>query len=103
MTTSSHLDDHTVITRAERVLSRHAGDETVLLNMADEQYFGLSRVGSSFWVLTEAQAGVTFGAAIQALEQQYDVSAQVLRAELAALIDQLVAGGLVITQVPHAP
>ncbi|HZY85834.1 MAG TPA: PqqD family protein [Gemmataceae bacterium] len=67
--------------------------EAVLLNLASERYFGLDEVGTRMWqALTTAD---NVQAAHEALQSEYDVTPDVLRQDLLALVQQLVEHGLV--------
>ena len=81
------IDDDTVLSIPDHVLSRRASDETVLLSLADDHYYGLEGVGTRLWELIEV--GTTFGAAIATLSAEYDVDVAVLSADLRALLTDL--------------
>lgn len=83
-----------VLSAPEYVLVRKAGDETVLLNLRTEHYYGLEGVGARFWELVEA--GTTFGDAVDALLSEYDVQADTLTADLMALSTDLRENGLLL-------
>lgn len=77
------------------VLLQQVGEESVLLNLQKECYFGLDPVGTRMWeALTKAQ---TVEAAYQDLLSVYDVDEERLRQDLEKLIDRLVENGLVET------
>jgi hypothetical protein len=77
----------------EDVLISSLQSEAVLLNLDSERYFGLDEVGTRiFSVLTSSPS---IEAAYEQLLVEYDVDANVLRADLLALVEQLVAQGLV--------
>ena len=78
----------------DHVLSRRAGDETVLLNLENEQYYGLEGVGSRFWELVEK--GTTVGAAVASLGSEYPVERDVLEGDVKALIADLSVNGLIV-------
>jgi len=75
------------------VLVRQIAGESVLLNLQTETYFGLDEVGTDMWnALTTTE---TIEAAFTRLLETYDVDEAVLRADLSALIEELVDCGLV--------
>lgn len=75
------------------VLHQELGGETVLLNLANENYFGLDEVGTRVWqVLGETQSA---SAVLTRLIDEYDVPAEQLRADVAKLITGLADAGLV--------
>jgi hypothetical protein len=86
------------LTVPEHVLARQASGETVLLNLQDEQYYGLDGVGTRFWEL--AEAGTTFGDAVRILLAEYDVERDALVADLEALVAELHENGLVAIDAP---
>ena len=76
------------------VLISHLQEESVILNLESERYFGLDDVGTRFLtVLTTSQ---TIEAAYETLSSEYDVDPQVLRQDLVALVENLVDQGLLI-------
>ncbi len=81
------IDDDTVLSIPDHVLSRKASGETVLLSLADEHYYGLDGVGTRLWELIEA--GTTFGEAVSTLCAEYNVDPMVLTADLRALLADL--------------
>jgi hypothetical protein len=92
------LDEKTALTVPEHVLARKAGDETVLLNLENEHYYGLEGVGTRLWELVEA--GTTLGEAVTALLADYEVERDALTADLTALVVDLQKNGLVLVGAP---
>ena len=75
------------------VLHQEMGGETVLLNLANESYFGLDEVGTRVWqVLGESQSA---NDVVARLIDEYDVPREQLSADVAKLITELAAAGLV--------
>ena len=75
------------------VLHQELGGETVLLNLSNENYFGLDEVGTRVWqLLGETHSA---NAVVTRLIEEYDVSAEQLRTDVARLITELVTAGLV--------
>jgi hypothetical protein len=75
------------------VLISNLQEESVILNLNSERYFGLDDVGTRmFSVLTNSDS---IEAAYQSLASEYDVDRQVLRQDLIALIENLLQQGLV--------
>jgi len=74
------------------VLISHLREESVILNLESERYFGLDDVGTRFLsVLTSSDS---IEAAHQQLAAEYDVDPAVLRQDLLALVEKLVDQGL---------
>jgi hypothetical protein len=82
----------------ESVLVRKVHDEMVLLDMASEQYFGLDEVGT--FVLEAVNAGATVDAAVAAVAETFDGPEEQIRADVVALIDDLVSTGLLMVSPP---
>ena len=82
------------VTVPDGVLISHLQEESVILNLDSERYFGLDDVGTRFLsVLTTSES---IEAAYERLRNEYDVDAQVLRSDLLALIENLIDQGLLI-------
>lgn len=75
------------------VLVRQMGDELVLLNLANESYFGLDEVGTAIWRALETEPSVD--AACDSLTREYDVTPERLRSDVEALVARLAQAGLV--------
>ena len=68
-------------------------EESVILNLDSERYFGLDDVGTRILsVLTNSDS---IEAAYETLVREYDVEGQVLRRDLLQLVEELVAQGLI--------
>jgi len=81
------------VTLPEEVLVSGLEEESVLLNLESEHYYGLDEVGTRmFSVLTTSNS---IEAAFETLIKEYDVDQEVLRQDLISLVDQLVSKGLV--------
>lgn len=85
------------LTIPEHVLSRKAAGETVLLNLDNEEYYGLDGVGTRLWELIET--GTTFEAAVATLLGEYDVDRDTLVGDLNELLADLRRCGLVTVSV----
>ena len=67
--------------------------ETVILNTASDRYFALSAVGTDIW--NRLQTPCTLAVLCDWLQQEYDVTPEQCRADVSALLDQLLEHGLV--------
>jgi hypothetical protein len=68
-------------------------DESVLLNLDSERYYGLDDVGTRmFSVLTSSDS---VQSAWERLTKEYDVDHEVLRKDLITLVDTLLEQGLI--------
>jgi coenzyme PQQ synthesis protein D (PqqD) len=74
------------------VLVRFLDQESVLLNVETERYFGLDETGTRIWQLVTAAQDIE--AAYQELLAEFDVEPELLRTNLTDLLGQLVEHGL---------
>ena len=80
------------VSSPEDVLFRDMGGESVLLNLDNENYYGLDEVGTRMWdVLTTSTSIQT---AYETLLAEYDVAPEVLQQDITRLVEDLVAQGL---------
>ena len=82
------------VTVPDDVLISRLQEESVILNLDSERYFGLDDVGTRFLsVLTTSDSIET---AYDRLRDEYDVDPQALRGDLLALVENLIDQGLLI-------
>ena len=74
------------------VLVRVLDQESVLLNLETEQYFGLDETGTRMWQLVTTSQNIA--AAYRELLGEYDVQPETLRENLTELLGHLVEHGL---------
>lgn len=74
------------------VLVRILDQESVLLNLETERYFGLDQTGTRMWQLVTSSPNIE--TAYQELLAEYDVEPELLRDNLTELLDRLVEHGL---------
>ena len=74
------------------VLVRFLDQESVLLNLQTEQYFGLDETGTRMWQLVTTSPNIED--AYQGLLEEYDVQPELLRENLTELLGHLVEHGL---------
>ncbi len=91
MAPSTSLD--TDVRIPPEVLFRDLGGEGVLLHLATGRYYGLDEVGTRTWDLLMATGRLA--EVFRTLAAEYDVSADRLRQDLLAFVDQLCDRGLV--------
>ena len=86
------------VTVPDDVLISQLQEESVILNLDSERYFGLDDIGTRFLsVLTSSKS---IEAAYEQLSQEYDVDNEVLRKDLLALVENLMDKGLLISNNP---
>ena len=79
------------------VLISQLQEESVILNLESERYYGLDDVGTRFLsILTTSES---IEAAYERLRHEYDVDPQVLRSDLLSLVENLIDQGLLIRQI----
>jgi Coenzyme PQQ synthesis protein D (PqqD) len=78
------------------ILIRFLDEESVLLNLNTERYFGLDSVGTRMWQLVTSAP--TIEAAYCQLIDEFDAEPETLRSNLHDLLHQLVENGLIATQ-----
>ena len=75
------------------VLISNLQEESVILNLDSERYFGLDGVGTR--MLSVLTTSPSIEAAYTALVEEYDVDRHVLREDLMSLVESLAEKGLV--------
>jgi hypothetical protein len=76
------------------VLFRVVDDESVLLNLDSEIYFGLDDVGTRMW--TELTSSASVQEAYDKLLASFDVTPEELKQDLVDLVGKLVEQGLLV-------
>jgi hypothetical protein len=77
----------------EAVLYQELEGEVVLLNMANQEYYGLNDVGAQMWKCLLESAGSVDSAEVL-LSETYDIEPSVIRADLERLVRELLQVGL---------
>lgn len=86
------------VTIPEGVLISNLQEESVILNLDSERYFGLDDVGTR--MLTVLTTSESIEAAYQKLTHEYDVDSQTLRQDLLEIVEDLVKQGILIRANP---
>jgi hypothetical protein len=79
-------------------LAAKVGNELVMMSMQKGCYIGLSEVGVRVWELLETTPD--FEGLCLRLDEEFDVSPEICRAEVKAFIDDLVKHGAVAVENP---
>lgn len=82
------------------VLSRELANETVLLDLKSQHYFGLDPVGTRMWQLLCETGHVD--SVVNAILEEFDVDEGRLRQDLEAFLSQLEDAGLVEVELTLA-
>lgn len=80
------------------VLISNLQEESVILNLDSERYYGLDDVGTRF--LSVLNSADSIEAAYETLHDEYDVDAHSLRQDLLELVEDLVKQGILIRANP---
>ena len=81
---------------ATHVHWRRVADEIVLVDLEDRQYFALDAVGAYAW--ERLQRGEDVAAIAAAVAEDFEVDESTARADLEALVGELVAAGLLLPE-----
>jgi len=87
------ISDDRVYTVSKDVLFQEVSGETVLLDLASEQYFGLDEVGTRIWALLND--GRSVGEMVEILLGEYAVGREQLEADVRELLGALMDAGLI--------
>ena len=77
----------------DHVLIREIDGEAIILDLEKGEYCGLNDVGHEF--INGISKGTSFGAVVSELSKIYDVSLDVLEADLSSLVDQLISSEII--------
>ncbi len=91
----------TLVKIPETVLFRELEGELVLLSLARGTYFSLDPIGTRFWQLIQACGG-DLRQVVTTFREEFDVSEQRCREDLAALTASLCEHGLLERVAPPA-
>lgn len=75
------------------VLISRLEEESVILDLDSERYFGLDDVGTR--ILSVLTTSDSIAAAYELLRAEYDVDDQILRQDLLALVESLIKQGII--------
>ena len=92
-TTETMISLQQKVTISKEVLSQEVDEESVLLDMKSESYFGLDEVGTRIWQLLKN--GSDLQNVFEILLAEYEVGEDELKKDLQEHIAQLVDAGLI--------
>ncbi len=75
------------------ILASAMGDETVMMSLSRNNYYGLDEVGSRIWALLAQPQ--TIAHLCTTLQQEFAVDAETCQQEVSSFVQQLVDEGLV--------
>jgi hypothetical protein len=89
-----------MIRRQNDWLTAKVGDELVMMCAETGDYLGLTEVGARIWELLDTPQDA--GALCNKLREEFDVSADVCRADVDAFLNELATHGAIALDSPHA-
>ncbi len=81
-----------VLKASQEAIGQEVRGETVILDLASEEYFSLDEVGTRVWQLI--QEPISVGSLKNQLLEEFEVDESTLESDLRELIDVLVSEGL---------
>jgi hypothetical protein len=81
------------IVLSDDVISHEVSGETVLLDLASENYFGLDEVGTRIWQLIQENGDLEL--IVKTLLDEYDVAEDTLKADVEKLLTEISDLGLI--------
>jgi hypothetical protein len=78
--------------RIKNAVAQRIDEEMVLLNLDDERYYSLDRVGCAFWQAITEQG--SFEKALAELTDQFDADEATIARDLKSFIGELLEAGL---------
>jgi hypothetical protein len=90
---NTELSPASKICRSENSLAAEIDDELVLMSVEQGNYYGLDAIGADIWRRLEEPMQVS--AMCEALCQEYEADADTIRRDVMALLERLIAEGLV--------
>ncbi len=77
---SAAIDDNTLITRNEGLLTAAVHDEIVMMDLASGRYYGLDDIGTAIWQRLEVPC--RFGDLVDSLVADFDAERAVIAADV---------------------
>ena len=95
---TNYISDNYKIKRSNDILFQDIQDEIIILNMNNENYLGLDKVGARFWNILINPDSVKD--AYEQLLDEFDVEPKTLQRDLNNYISELVKNDLVTISAP---
>jgi hypothetical protein len=87
------IDDTTVVSRNQLILTAEVGAETAMMNLEQDRFFGLDDIGGDIW--RRLQAPRTFGDLINDLMKDYDANRATIADDVRTILTEMAAHNLV--------
>ncbi len=78
------------------IVARRLGDSAVLIRLATDKIYELNGTGARVWDLL--QIGSSVETIVERLTREFDEPSDVIRADVAALVQRLMEEGLIVEQ-----
>jgi hypothetical protein len=88
------LTPDSIVVAAADQISTQIDDEAALLNLKTGVYYGLDPMGAYIWKLLSAP--ITVRALQTQLEQDYEVSADIIARDLDNFLNEMLSAGLIV-------
>jgi len=95
---TNYISEYYTIKRSNDILLQDIQDEIIILNMNNENYLGLDKVGARFWNILINTDSVKD--AYEQLLDEFDVEPKTLQRDLNNYISELVKNDLVTISAP---
>ena len=93
----ARVGPESVLSRSVDALAQEVDDETVIMDLASEAYYGLNETGTHVWNALDGHTALS--SIVDGLVERYDVSREVLMEDCINLLSALLDVGLVIPAV----
>jgi len=87
------IDINTRLTKNRAIVSNKMDNETVMMSIENGEYYGINPIGSRIWELLDRPAAIAD--LCESLMEEYDVSAEDCRRDVAEFIGKLLDKDLI--------
>ena len=87
------ISDNDTIQRSPDLIASSIGEDTVLLSLQQNDYFGMNAVGSRIWEMLESPKPVT--EICRVLQEEFSVSREECESDVLAFLNQMATDGLI--------
>ena len=91
--TSDQLTLDIVVRRSDALISTNLGDDVVMMDIEQGDYYGLEAVAARIWALTEQPVSVA--SLCERLIAEYEISPEQCREEVLAFVNELIGRRIV--------
>jgi hypothetical protein len=98
---SAKLSEQSVVVAAQEQVSCELEGEAAILNLSNGVYYGLDLIGAQVWALLQQPRRVE--EIRDAVLEEYEVEPECCQRDLLALLERLLAEGLIEVRNGHGP